>query len=471
MTEERFDLAIIGAGSVGLIAAEFAAKLDARVVLLERDRIGGDCTWTGCVPSKALIRVAKTAHAMRTASRFGITSTAPVVDMAAVRTYLRSTIEHIYAGTTPEALQRKGIDVMLGPVSFVDPNTLAVGEQHIRSKHILIATGAGPVIPWTPGLSDVPFSTYRDLFDRDRLPESMLVLGGGPIGVEIAQAYQRLGTRVTMFAEGLLKKEEPEASAIVLRVLQREGIVVVPERVLSVSQTGNRIGARSQTRQIEGDLLLVAAGRRPMLEGLNLEAAGVRYSDHGIQVNDRLETAMPHIYAAGDVIGGAQFSHYAGWQGFQAARNALLPRSASGFAAAMPRVTFCDPEVAQVGKTEAEARAVHGHDNVVATWPIDRVDRAVTDDDRDGMMKVVTKRDGSILGATIVAHRAGEAIAEIVLAMHKHLSVSDLAGTIHAYPTYSSGIQLLTSEMAIDHMLRGPLGSLIRTASKIARRE
>jgi pyruvate/2-oxoglutarate dehydrogenase complex dihydrolipoamide dehydrogenase (E3) component len=469
MKERRFDLAIIGAGSVGLIAAEFAAKLGARVVLLERDRIGGDCTWTGCVPSKALIRVAKTAHDMRTASRFGITSTAPAVNMAEVRAYLRSTIEHIYAGTTPEALQHKGIDVMLGPVSFVDRRTLDVGEKRIRAKNILIATGAQPVTPSIPGLSEVPFSTYRDIFENDRLPESMVVLGAGPIGVEVAQAYQRLGTRVTIFAERLLKKEEPEASAIVLRVVQREGITVVPERILSVTQTANRIAARSQNHQIEGDLLFVAAGRRPTLDGLNLEAAGIPYSERGIHVNDRLETAVPHIYAAGDVIGGEQFSHYAGWQGFQAARNALLPRGASGFASAMPRVTFCDPEVAQVGKTEADARAAHGHDTVVTTWPIDRVDRAVTDDDRDGMMKIITKRDGTILGATIVGHRAGETIVEVVLAMLKNLRVSDLAGTIHAYPTYSSGIQLLASEMAIDHVLSGPLGMLIRAASKITR--
>jgi pyruvate/2-oxoglutarate dehydrogenase complex dihydrolipoamide dehydrogenase (E3) component len=328
--------------------------------------------------------------------------------MADVRAYLRSTIEHIYGGTTPEALRRKGIDVMLGPVRFADRRTLNVGDRRVRAKKVLIATGARPVIPPIPGLSDVPFSTYHDIFENDRLPESMVVLGGGPVGVEIAQAYQRLGTRVTIFAEHLLKKEEPEASAIVLRVLQREGITVVAERVRSVMRTGDRIAARSQSHQVEGDLLFVAAGRRPTLDGLNLEAAEVPYSERGIKVNDRLETAVSHIYAAGDVIGGEQFSHYAGWQGFQAARNALLPRSASGFASAMPRVTFCDPEVAQVGKTEAEARAAHGRDAVVATWPIDRVDRAVTDDDREGMMKIITRRDGTILGATIVAHRAGK---------------------------------------------------------------
>ena len=363
MKEKRFDLAIIGAGSAGLIAADFAAKLRARVALLERDRIGGDCTWTGCVPSKALIRVAKTAHDMRTATRFGIGAVAPIVDMPVVRAYLDSTIEHIYAGTTPEALQRKGIEVVLGPASFAGPRTIAVGSQRIRAKKILIATGAQPEVPAIPGLSGAPFATYRTIFANDRLPESLLVLGGGPVGVEIAQAYQRLGTRVTLFAERILAKEEPDASAIVLRVLHREGVTVVGERVLSVERTGERVAVHSSNNAIEGDVLLVATGRRAACDGLNLEAAGVRYSERGIVVNDRLETTTRNVYAAGDVIGSEQFSHYAGWQGFQAARNALLPRSVSGRASGIPRVTFTDPEVAQVGMTEAEARAAHGRNS------------------------------------------------------------------------------------------------------------
>ncbi len=469
MITEQYDLAIIGAGSVGLIAAEFAVKLGARVAMLERDRIGGDCTWSGCVPSKSLLKVAKVAHDLRTASTFGIASQPPVVDMQQVREYLRSTIQQIYKGTTPEALREKGMDILLGPVSFIDSHTLAVGSQRISSKKILIATGAEPVIPPLPGLGDLSFSTYRQIFENDRLPASMVVIGGGPVGVEVAQAYQRLGTQVTIFAERLLPKEEPDASEILHRVLEREGLRLVSERVLSVAKSDMGITVHSERQQVECDLLLVATGRRPTLDGLNLEAAGVKYSEKGIVVNDHLQTSVPTIYAAGDVLGGEQFSHLAGFQGFQAARNALLPGNNSGFPAAMPRVTFTDPEIAQVGLTSDQALKTHLDDMAVSTWPIDRVDRAVCDNDRDGMIKLVATRGGTILGATIVGHRAGEAIMEIVMAMQHKLKVSDLASIIHPYPTYNSGIQLLATEMAVEHSMAGVSGTLIRAASKITR--
>jgi pyruvate/2-oxoglutarate dehydrogenase complex dihydrolipoamide dehydrogenase (E3) component len=468
MSTEKYDLAIIGAGSVGLIAADFAVKLGARVALLERDRIGGDCTWSGCVPSKSLLKVAKVANDLRTSSTFGIQAQPVVVDMLQVREYLRSTIRQIYKGTTPEALRQKGMDILLGAVSFVDPHTLIVGDQRISAKKILIATGAEPVIPSLPCLDEVPFSTYRQIFENDHLPTSMVVIGGGPVGVEIAQAYQRLGAQVTIFAERLLPKEEPDASEILVQVLERGGLQIVPERAVSVERSGNRVAVRSAGHRIECDLLLVAAGRKPTLDGLNLEAAGVKYSAQGIEVNDHLQTSTHTIYAAGDVLGGEQFSHLAGWQGFQAARNALLPGSNSGFPSVMPRITFTDPEVAQVGLTSAQALAAHS-DAVVSTWPISRVDRAVCDNDREGMIKIIATPAGTILGATIVGHRAGEAIMEIVVAMQNKLKVSDLASIIHPYPTYNSGIQLLATEMAVEHSLTGFSGALLRAASRLAR--
>jgi pyruvate/2-oxoglutarate dehydrogenase complex dihydrolipoamide dehydrogenase (E3) component len=468
MSTEKYDFAIIGAGSVGLIAADFAVKLGARVAMLERDRIGGDCTWSGCVPSKSLLKVAKVAHDLRTASAFGIQSQAPVVDMVQVRGYLRSAISRIYKGTTPEALQAKGMDIFLGPVSFVDRHMLNVGDQKISAKKILIGTGAEPVLPSLPGLDRVPFLTYRQIFESDHLPASMVVIGGGPVGVEIAQAYQRLGTKVTIFADHLLPKEEPDASQIVLRVLEREGVHFVPERAVSVEPSGKRIIVHSAQQKIECDLLLVAAGRKPTLNGLNLEAAGVKYSAEGIEVNDHLQTSVATIYAAGDVLGGEQFSHLAGWQGFQAARNALLPGSNSGFPPVMPRITFTDPEVAQVGLTSARALAMHP-DAVLSTWPISKADRAVCDNDCDGVIKIIATPSGTILGSTIVGRRAGEAIMEIVMAMENKLKVSDLASTIHPYPTYNSGIQLLATEMAVAHSLTGFSGALLRTASRMVR--
>jgi pyruvate/2-oxoglutarate dehydrogenase complex dihydrolipoamide dehydrogenase (E3) component len=468
MSTEQYDLAIIGAGSVGLIAADFAVKLGARVALLERDRIGGDCTWSGCVPSKSLLKVAKVAHDLRTASTFGIKSQMPVVDMVQVREYLRSTIRQIYKGTTPEALRQKGMDILLGAVGFVDPHTLIVGDQRITAKKILIATGAEPVLPLIPGLRDVTFSTYRQIFENDHLPLSMVVIGGGPVGVEIAQAYQRLGTQVAIFAERLLPKEEPEASEILRKVFAREGLEVVHERAASVKQSGDRIAVHSTNERVECDLLLVAAGRKPTIDGLNLEAAGVQYSDNGIEVNDHLQTSVRTIYAAGDVLGGEQFSHLAGWQGFQAARNALLPGSSLGLSSVMPRITFTDPEIAEVGLTSTQAVAAHT-EAVVSTWPISRVDRAVCDHDCEGMIKIIATPSGMILGATIVGHRAGEAIMEIVMAMQNKLKVSDLAGTIHPYPTYNSGIQLLATEMAVHSALTGVSGKVIRRVSRMAR--
>ena len=465
----QYDLAIVGGGSAGLIAAEFAVKLGARVVMMEKDRIGGDCTWTGCVPSKALLKVARVAHETRTAAQYGIKTSAPTIDMARVRDYLRAAIEQIYAGTTPEALLAKGIDILLGPVAFLDCQTLTCGEQRLHAKKVLIATGADPVTPSIEGLADVAFLTYRNLFDADTLPATMAIVGGGPIGVEIGQAFQRLGTQVTIFAERLLAKEEPEVSELLQGVLEREGVRIVPERVLRLERQSTGVRVLSATAFVDAEKLIIASGRSPAITGLKLEAAGVTYSERGIHVNKHLRTSARNIYAAGDVLGKEQFSHLAGWQGFQAARNALLPGSNSDFSVVMPRVTFTDPEVAQVGLLEDEARAYTSRKLQVACWPLSRFDRAVCDNDREGFLKIIAKQDGTILGATMVGRRAGDALTEIVLAMQKKIRLSDLASVIHPYPTYSTGIQLLATEMAMTQAMSGVSGRLIRAASRLTR--
>jgi pyruvate/2-oxoglutarate dehydrogenase complex dihydrolipoamide dehydrogenase (E3) component len=467
MKISEFDFAIIGAGSAGLIAADFAVRLGARVALLERDRIGGDCTWTGCVPSKALLKVAKIAHDARTSSLYGIHVSEPTINMTEVRRYLSDAIDQIYTGTTPEALQQKGMEVMLGAVSFVDSHTLAVGDQRLRAKKILIATGAKPLIPPIQGLTDVPFSTYREIFANDRLPASMSILGGGPIGVEIGQAYQRLGAHVRIFAERLLPKEEPEVSILVQQILEREGVRIVPHKVDAVAKAEGGIRVSSAAESIHSEMLFVAVGRQPVLDGLQLEAAGVKFSEQGIAVNDRLQTSSPTIYAAGDVLGGLQFSHFAGWQGYQAARNALLPGNNSGFSSIVPRITFSDPEVAQVGLLEHEAHSRFPSTLQVERWGLDRVDRAICENDRDGFIKIIAKSDGTIVGATIVARRAGETIMELVTAMHQGIKLDKLAGIVHPYPSYSSAIQFMATEMAMQHAFGGVSGKLIRLASKL----
>ena len=464
-----FDLVIIGAGSGGLTAAGFAAQLGAKVALVEKNRIGGDCTWTGCVPSKALLKAAKIAHEVRTASRFGVLANPPIVEMTKVRTYVRQAIQQVYQFEGPEDLRKQGIEVIQGAGRFVDARTIVVDGQLVRSKSFLLATGARPRIPPIAGLNEVPFVTYEQLFDNDVLPRAMIVVGGGPIGMEMAQAYQRLGAQVTVVADRLLPKEEPEVREVMRRVFEREGVRFVWGRAKSARKEGDEIGVATDGEEARGDLLLIASGRKPTVAGLDLEKAGVNYSEGGIPVDDQLRTNVKNIYAAGDVTGGYQFTHFAGWQAFQAARNALLPGSNSGLTDLVPWVTFTDPEVAHVGLTEEQARVKFGENVRVCRWDMSRTDRAICEDDRDGFIQVIAKTNGALLGATIVNGRAGETITEFIVALRQNMNVSDLAGAIHAYPTYSTAVQQLAAELATERTLGGVSGKIIRGLSKIIR--
>jgi pyruvate/2-oxoglutarate dehydrogenase complex dihydrolipoamide dehydrogenase (E3) component len=469
MATHDFDLVIIGAGSGGLTAAGFAAQLGAKVALVEKNRIGGDCTWTGCVPSKALLKAAKIAHEVRTASRFGVTANPPIVEMTKVRAYVRQAIQQVYQFEGPEELRKQGIEVIQGAGRFVDARTIVVGEQLVRSKTFLLATGARPRIPPIAGLNEVPFVTYEQIFDNDRLPRAMIVVGGGPIGMEMAQAYQRLGAQVTVVADRLLPKEEPEVRDVMQRVFERGGVRFAWGRAKSARKEGDEIVVATDREEARGELLLIASGRKPTVAGLDLEKAGVNYSEGGIPVDDQLRTNVKNIYAAGDVTGGYQFTHFAGWQAFQAARNALLPGSSSGLTDLVPWVTFTDPEVAHVGLTEEQARVKFGENVKVCRWEMSRTDRAICEDDRDGFVKVIAKKNGILLGATVVNGRAGETITEFIVAMKQNMKVSDLAGAIHAYPTYSTAVQQLAAELAIEGSLSGASGKIIRGLSKIIR--
>lgn len=465
MNKPEYDFAIIGAGAAGLIAADFAVQLGARTALLEKGRIGGDCTWTGCVPSKSLIKVATVAHHARTASRYGVNVSAPIVNMQQVREYLRATIQQIYGPTMPEALRKKGMDVLLGATRFLDPHTVKVGTEQIRAKKILISTGAVPRVPALPGLMGIPFSTYLQIFDNDRLPQRMLIIGGGPIGCEIAQAYRRLGAQVTIIAERLLPAEDPEVSALMGRVFEQEGIERVTAKAESVSKDGLAITVHTHAGDATGDLLFVATGRTPVVRDLGLEVAKVLYSERGIPVNSHLQTSVSHIYAAGDVIGGPQYSHLAGWQAFQAVRNALLPGNNAGTTDALPRITFTVPEIAQIGLTEQKARNKFKSGLQIKTFDIGKVDRAVNENDKLGLLRIIARKSGHIVGASIVGERAGEAITEIALAMRNKLKLSELAATIHPYPTYSTGVQLLATKMAMERAFTGTSGRIIRSLS------
>jgi len=466
---DRYDLVVIGAGSGGLVGARFAAQLGAKVALVEKNRIGGDCTWTGCVPSKALLKVAKVAHDVRTAARYGIVASVPITEMSGVRGYVRRAMESVYQFETPEALAREGIDVIFGEARFLGDSEIAAGDRTIRSKAFLLTTGARPFVPPITGLQEVPFITYEQIFDIDVLPKTMVVIGGGPIGMEIAQAYQRLGSQVTIVTDRVLAKEEPEVQELMRQVLEREGARFVLEPAKSVRRERNAIVISTEHHQVRGDVLLVAVGRKPNVDGMNIEKAGIKYSRTGIPVDDRLRTTVKHIYAAGDVTGGYQFTHYAGWQAFQAARNALLPGSSLGVSSLVPWVTFTDPEVAHIGATEEKARAEHGNRIRVHRWHMDKVDRAVCENDSSGLVKIVTKPDGTILGATIVASRAGETIVELLVAMKEKMKIGDLAAAIHPYPTYSTAVQQMAADIAVEHLLSGISGRLVRGLSRAVR--
>lgn len=469
---ESYDLVIVGAGSAGLTAAGFAVQLGARVAVVEKHRIGGDCTWTGCVPSKTLLKIAKVTHEMRTADRYGLTPADPVVDLKSVMSVVHRVINQVYQHESPEALRANGIDVILGDVRFLDPHTLSVNEDIFTARYVLLSTGAHPFIPPINGLDTVNYLTYENIWDLETLPEHLLVIGAGPIGCEMAQAFRRLGSQVTLIEgeERMLLRDEPDASKVMTAVFKAEGInmhfAVTVDRVW---QKGKTIHVAAGVKELAGDCLLVAVGRRPNVDGLALEKAGVAYSPRGIDVDEHLRTSQRHMYAAGDCIGSYQFTHYAGWQAAMAVRNALLPGATKGIRDMVPWATFTDPEVAHVGLTEQQAREQLGDAVMTCQWPMERVDRARTEGHTQGFLKLVHKKDGTLLGATIVCQRAGEMIHEWIVALEHSLKVGDLAQTIHVYPTYSTASMQAAAEIRVAQLLGGISGRVIRGLSHLLR--
>ena len=469
---ETYDLVIIGGGSAGLTAAGFAVQLGARTALVERDRIGGDCTWTGCVPSKTLLKAAKVAQQMRTADLHGLSPVDPTVDLKRVMARVRAVIDDVYQHESPETLQADGIDVFLGAACFLDPHTLAVGETILTARRVLLATGAHPFVPPVDGLDSVDYLTYESVWEMEALPRHLIVVGGGPIGCEMAQAFRRLGARVTLVegTDRLLLQDEPEASRVMESRFTEEGVDLRFNSMIERAwQDGDGIHVVVSDGELVGDALLVAVGRRPNVGSLDLERAGVTYSEAGIQVDDHLRTSQRHIYAAGDCLGGYQFTHYAGWQGFMAVRNALLLGGTKGIAERVPWTTFTDPEVAHVGLGEAQARDRFGNDVMICEWPMEHVDRARTEADTSGFIKLVHKQDGTLLGATIVAGRAGEMIHEWTVALDRGLKVGDLANSIHVYPTYSMASMQAAAHIRVAELLSGTSGRVIRGMARLMR--
>jgi len=452
--DDRVDLLVIGAGSAGLVAAKTAARLGASVVVVEKARPGGDCLWTGCVPSKALLAAAHRAHAMRDAARFGLQPVHPQVDFAAVMAHVHAASAALEPPDSPQALRAAGITVVEGSARFCGPDTVMVAGRAVRFRWAVIATGATAALPPVDGLAELAADaagvmTSETVWGLEELPGSLLVLGAGPIGCELGQAFARLGTRVTLIeaASRVLPGEEPAASAALHDALTRDGVQVrtdAPARELRRGHGGLVVdlespsGAASET--VQAERVLVAAGRRPDLDGLDPAAAGVRVGSGGqVAVDRRLRTSNSRIYAAGDVTGGLAFTHVAGTQGSIAATNALLAPLRRLDPDRVPWVTFTDPEVAHVGPTEQAARRRYGPGVHTRRLDHDRVDRAVTDADTRGFTHVVLDRWGRVLAATVVAARAGEMLSELTALVARRGRLRELAGIVHPYPSWADG--------------------------------
>ena len=467
-TADRYDMVVIGGGSAGLTAARFAAQIGAKV-LLAAERLGGDCTWTGCIPSKALIRAARLVHDGRQAAAIGIGTGEIGVDFARVMADVRAVIDRVYSYERPEALANVGVEVAIGPVRFLDRETAVVGDRRVHGHHFVLCTGAVPILPPIPGLDGVPYLTYETVFDLERLPASLIVVGAGAIGVEIAQAFARLGSKVTVLEQSssVLPSADPEVRDVIRARLEAEGVSVhTSAAVLRAAAGEARISVEAGSSSFEAEGLLIAVGRKPRVGGLDLHRAGVDLDGTAVLVDKNLRTTNPRIYAAGDVTGGAQFTHYAGWQGFVAARNALLPGTQEGVRPSVPWAVFSDPEVAHAGLTEAEARDRYS-DVKIHRMALDRVDRAQTERQLEGFLKFVSRADGKLVGATVVSRAAGETINELALAIDRGLRISDLASTIHVYPTFGFAVQQLAAEAAFEAAASGVQGLAVRALRRL----
>jgi pyruvate/2-oxoglutarate dehydrogenase complex dihydrolipoamide dehydrogenase (E3) component len=445
---ERYNLVVIGAGSGGLTVAAIAAILGARVALLEKKRLGGDCLNDGCVPSKALLKAAKVAYTVRTAADYGLTGISPLPqqDVKRVMDYVRSVQACIAPHDSVEHFQSLGVDVFLAGGRLRSPHEVEVvgTGQILWGRHVVLATGSRPKIPAIRGLEDMGYLTNESIFECTTLPENLLVIGGGPVGTELGQAFARLGSHVTVAssAEHILPREDADVAEVLTQQLRREGITIWDRSRAIWARWHNgkkRVGLQTPQgeRVIDVDEMLVAAGRRATTADLGLEQVGVAFDERGVQVDHRCRTNIASIWAVGDVAGAPFFSHWASHQARVVVRNALFPGSTVYDQASLPWTTFTQPEVARVGLSEAEAQA-SGISYDLYCGPFADNDRAICDGEAAGFAKVLTRKGrGKIIGAAIVHMHAGELLAELTIAMKYSVSLSKLAGTMHVYPTLS----------------------------------
>lgn len=462
---KRFDLVIIGGGVAGLVAASGAAQLGARVALVDKAGLGGDCLNYGCVPTKRLVHSAKVAFTVKHAPESGIEAARYTVDFPKIMDSMRAVQGKIGEHDDPERFRRMGVEVIFGAGKFTDPDTFEINGERLQGRRFIIATGTGPFVPPIKGLKESGALTNETVLGLKTLPESIVILGAGPIGVEYSHIFARFGSRVTVVKkyDQILPREDPELAVELEGVLQSEGVVTVrcPE-VKEVRRTGEKtevvLGCGGGDKTLVADAVMVAIGRKPNVEGLGLEAAGVEYdTKKGIRVDSRLRTSQKHIYACGDVTGSYPFTHVAEYHAGVALGNALFPvfKRKVDYRV-VPWTTFTDPELARVGLTEAEAAARYGAENVkVYRHRFVDNDRAVIEGEAAGLIKLVCDRKGRLLGAHILGRGAGELIHEYVLAMRLKAPVSKISTTIHVYPTVSQAVKRAADQYYREKLFTG----------------
>lgn len=442
MSKTDYDICVIGGGAGGLVVAAGGAALGARVILIEKNQLGGDCLRYGCVPSKTLLHSARVAQTLRGAGRFGIPAVQPDISIPRVMKRVQSVIDAIAIHDSPERFRGLGVEVLFGAGRFVSPTQFEVEGRTLTARAFVIATGSRPSIPPIPGLDATPYLTNENLFSLQEAVDHLIVMGGGPIGLEMAQAFRRLGCRVTVLERNgqILPREDTDLAAVVAQRLDREGVHIHTGSTVRASRgtpEGIQVDYRDQENRehtLRGSHLLVAAGRQANVEDLGLEAAGVELEQGRIQTDRRLRSSNRAIYACGDVTGPYQFTHMAEHQAGIILRNVIFRLPAKVEQKVIPWCTFTDPELARVGLSEGEAQA-RGITHRVYTFPFRDIDRAQAEGETEGLTKIVTDRKGRLLGAALAGPHAGELIHEYTLAIAKGMKASDLSGVIHIYPT------------------------------------
>ena len=472
-----YDMIVIGGGAAGLVAATGGAALGAKTALIEKKELGGDCTWYGCIPSKSLLKSAQVFSLTKRFKEFGISAGAQnTYDPSLVMSHVRDVIKKISIHHPAQVFEKRGIKVFFGNPKFLDQNTIEFKGEKISAKRFIIASGSHPLVPPIEGLKDISYLTNENVFDLEVLPKTLAVLGGGPIGMELSLAFARLGVEVSIIEmfDRLLMREDKEIADVLVNEFKIAGIkIYTGKKAIRFSKGDGLISIMLEDKDkkqsvVKAEKVLVAVGRAANVQGLDLEKAGIKYSNKGIEVNATLRTSAKNIYACGDVTGPYQFSHMAEYQAVIAIGNVLFPFKRKVDYSAVPWCTFTDPEVARVGLTEDEARG-RFKDIKVYRSLYSGNDRAVTDMEEKGLAKVITDKKGYILGAHIVGANAGEIIHEYVLAKSSKLKIGNLSSAIHIYPTLAQVVKRSADQYYFEMMNTAWLKGLFRLMLKFLR--